>query len=87
MERNVKYLLLTKTDVLKTSIFLQRKFEKCANFEEQNGTSSKVYSRERLYWYYCLHHSYVYKTVSQISFKLFCSGDKRLLSEFLPKLG
>ena len=27
MERNVKHLLLRKTDVLKTSIFLERKFE------------------------------------------------------------
>ena len=27
MERNVKHLLLTKTDVLKTSIFSERKFE------------------------------------------------------------
>ena len=29
----------------------------------------------------------VCKTVSQISFKLFCLGDKRLLSEFLWKWG
>ena len=27
MERNVKHSLLRKTDVLKTSIFLERKFE------------------------------------------------------------
>ena len=27
----------------------------------------------------------IFKTVSQISFKLFCSGDKRLLSEFFQK--
>ena len=27
MERNVKHLLLRKIDVLKTSIFLERKFE------------------------------------------------------------
>ena len=40
---------------------------------------------ERLYWHYRLQLSFVYKTVSQISFKLFCSGDKRLLSEFLRK--
>ena len=29
--------------------------------------------------------SAVYKTVSQISFNLFCPGDKRLLSEFQRK--
>ena len=47
----------------------------------------KVYSGERLYWHYRLQLSFVYKTMSQISFKLFCSGDKRLLSEFLRKWG
>ena len=29
----------------------------------------------------------IFKTLSQISFKLFCSGDKRLLSEFFQKWG
>ena len=27
MERNVKHLLLRKTDILKTSMFLEKKFE------------------------------------------------------------
>ena len=36
MERNVKRLLLRKTDVLKTFIFQERK--KYTNFEEQKGT-------------------------------------------------
>ena len=31
--------------------------------------------------------SFIYKTMSQISFNLFCSGNKRLLSEFLRKWG
>ena len=35
MEMNVKHLLLTKTDILKTSIFSNKK---CTNFEEQKGT-------------------------------------------------
>ena len=35
---NAKHLLVRKTDVLKTSIFLNRKFEKCTSFEEQNST-------------------------------------------------
>ena len=47
----------------------------------------KVYSRKRSFRYYCLQLSFVYKTVSQISFNLFCSGDKRLLSEFFRKWG
>ena len=33
MERNVKHLLLRKTDVLKTSIFSEN-MKKCTNFEE-----------------------------------------------------
>ena len=37
-------------------------------------------------WHYCLKLSFVYKTISQICFNLLCcSGDKRLLSEFLNK--
>ena len=49
--------------------------------------SKKVQSifGKRSFWYYYLQLSFVYKTVSQISFKLFCLGDKRLLSEFLRK--
>ena len=46
--------------------------KKCPNLEEQKGTS---YIRGNVYT------SFVYKTMSQISFKLFCSRDKRLLSE------
>ena len=68
MERNVKHLLLRKTDVLKTSIFSE-----CTNFEEQKG--ARYIRRKRLYWHYRLQLSFVYKTMSQISFKLFCSGD------------
>ena len=45
----------------------------------------KVYSGKRLFWHYYLQLSFIYKTLSQISFKLFCSGDKRLLSEFIRK--
>ena len=36
-------------------------------------------------WHYFLQLSFVYKTMSQISFSFFCLGDKRLLSEFLWK--
>ena len=84
MEKNVKYLLLRKTDVLKTSIFTERKFEEIHNFEEQKSTY-KVYLGKRLYRHYRLQLSFIYKTMSQISFKLFCSGDKRLSSAFLRK--
>ena len=82
---NVKHLLLRKTEVLKTSIFLQRKFEKYTKFEEQKSTS---YIRGNVYIgitvFSCLSSK---KTVSQISFRLFFWGDKRLLSELLRKLG
>ena len=47
----------------------------------------KVYSGKRLFWHYCLQVSFIYKTMSQISFNLFCSRDKRLLSEFLRSWG
>ena len=50
------------------------------------GKRCKVYLGQLL-WHYKLQVSFVYKTVSQISFKLFCSEDKRLLSEFLRKWG
>ena len=47
----------------------------------------KLYSGKPLFWHYYLQLSFVYKTVSQISFKLLCLIDRRLLSEFLRKLG
>ena len=46
----------------------------------------KVYSGNYI-WRYYLQLFFVYKTVSELSFKLFCLGDKRLLSEFLIKWG
>ena len=47
----------------------------------------KVYSGKSIFWHYYLQLSFVYKTMSQISFKLFCSEDKRFLAEFLRKWG
>ena len=52
--------------------------KKYTNFEEQKSTN---YIRGNLQL------SFTYKTVSQISFKWFCSEDKRLLSKFLRKGG
>ena len=40
-----------------------------------------------LFWHYYLQLSFVYKYMSQISCKLFRSGHKRLLTEFLRKWG
>ena len=85
MERNVKHLLLRKTDVPQSSIFLERKFEEM--HELWRAKRYKVCSGERLYWYYRLQLSFFHKTVSQISFKWFYSGYKMLLSEFLRKWG
>ena len=59
--------------------------KKCTNFEEQKGT--KYIRGEQLCWHNSLQISFAFKSVSQISFKLFCSGDKMLLSEFLWKWG
>ena len=52
MERNVKYLLLKKTDFLKTSIFSERNLKKCTIFKEQKGTTY-IWGK-RLYWHYRL---------------------------------
>ena len=57
--------------------------KKCTSFEEQKGTR---YIWENVYFdifFSCL----LSTKLSQISFELFCSGDKRLLSEFLWKWG
>ena len=61
------------------------------NFEEMHqlwkAKRYKVYSEKHLFWDYSLYLSLVYKTVSQTSFHLFCSGHKRVLSEFPRKIG
>ena len=78
-----KHLLLRKTDILKT--YRKRKFEEM--HELWRAKKYKVFSGKRLIWHYYLQLSFVYKSMSQISYKLFFSGDKRLLSEFLRKWG
>ena len=42
---------------------------------------------ETFFWKYRLQLPFLCKILSQISFNLFCLGDKRLLSEFLRKWG
>ena len=80
--------LFRKTDLLKTcrkSKYLGKKIWRNAlawKSKKLQGIFGKTFI-----WHYYLQLSFVYKTVSQISFKLFCSGDKRLLSEFLRKWG
>ena len=79
-----KHLLLRKTDVLKTcpkSKFLGKKILRNA----LSLKSKKVQDifRKTLFWHYYLQLSFVCKTVSQISFKLFCSVDKRLFHSSL----
>ena len=86
-QRNIKHLLLRKTDFLKTcrkSKFLGMKIWR--NARALKSKRYKVYWGKRLFYHYCLQLPFVYKTVSQISFNLFCSGNKRLLSEFLRKM-
>ena len=83
-----KHLLLKKSDVLKTcwkNKFLGKKI-----WRKSLALKSKMVQGifgKTLFWHYYLQLSFFYKTLSQISFKLFCSGDKRLLSEFLKKWG
>ena len=86
--RNVKNLLLRKTDVLKTcrkSKFFGKKIWRNALAFKSKKVQDN--SGKRLFWHYYLQLSFVYKIMFQISFNLFCSGDKRLLSEFLRKWG
>ena len=83
-----KHLLLRETDVLKIcrkSKFLGKKIWRNALALKSKKVQGN--SGIRLFWHYYLQLSFVYKTMFQISFKLFCSGDKRLLSEFLRKWG
>ena len=78
-----KHLLLRKTDVLKTcqksKIWRNALALKC---QKVQGIFGKL-----LFWHYYLQLSFVYKIVSHISFKLFCLGDKKLLSDFLTVWG
>ena len=59
--------------------------KKCTSFEEQKGAKSIRGTGKHLLWHYRYQLFFVYKSVSQISFNLFCSGYKKLLSEFLRK--
>ena len=63
--------------------FSERKFKEMHQL--WRAKRYKVYSGKRLFWHYRLQLSFVYKTLSQISFNLLCSRDKRLLLEFLRK--
>ena len=65
--------------------FSKRKFEEIHQLWRTK--KFKVYLGKRLFWHYYLQLFFVYKTVSQISFKSFCLGGERLLSEFLRKWG
>ena len=75
---------LTFSKLARKVNFLERKFEKFHYL--WRATRYKVYSRKCLFWH-CLQLSFAYKTLSQISFNLFCSGDNRFLSELLRKSG
>ena len=55
--------------------FLERKFEQM--HQPWRTKRIKVHSGKHLFWHYCLQLSFVYKTVSQIYFNLFCSRHKR----------
>ena len=61
---------------------LEKNLKKYTSFEEQKlqGILGNFFGE------FCLQLSFIYKTMFQ-NFNLFCSGDKRLLSEFLRKLG
>ena len=85
INRYVKHLLLRKTGILKTSILLERRFEEMHQI--WRAKKHKVYWGKRLFCHYPLQLSFMYTIVSEISFNLFWSGDKRLLSESLRRWG
>ena len=58
--------------------------KKCTNFEEQKGTR---YIRGNVYIGIIVFSCLSSTNICLRSLKLFCSGDKRLLSEFLQKWG
>ena len=71
-----KHLLFKKIDTLKTcrkSKFLRKKIWR--NVLALKSTKVQVYSGKRLFWYCYLQLSFVYKTLSHISFKLFFVGE------------
>ena len=72
---------LTFSKLVRKVNFLERKFEEMHKL--WRAKRYKVYSGKCLFWHYCLQVSFIYKSVSQVSLNLFCSGDKRLLSETL----
>ena len=85
INRPVKHLLYYYEKLTFSTILSERKFEEMHYLWRAKWY--KVYSWKRLFWHYRLQLSFVYKTVSQISFTFFWSGDRRLLSEFLRQWG
>ena len=85
-----RQLLLRKIDVLKTcrkGKFLGKKTWR-NTLALKSKTVQHIFGKTFiLALLSSIHYYFVYQTVSQISFKLFCSGNKRLLSEFLRKWG
>ena len=85
INRPVKHLLYYYEKLTFSTILSERKFEEMHYLWRAKWY--KVYSWKRLFWHYRLQLSFVYKTVSQISFTFFWSGDRRLLSEFFRQWG
>ena len=81
-----KHLLLRKTDVPKTCRkrkFLEKKTSR--NAMALKSKKVQVIFGETLNFEIIIFSCLSSTKVSQISFKFFCSGDKRLSSEFLRK--
>ena len=77
---------IDQTDVLKTCQkikFLGKKIWRNA-LALKSKTVQGIFGK-RLFWHYFLQLSFFYKSVSQNFLNLFCSGDKRILSQFLGK--
>ena len=71
---------MSNIDYWEKNISQKENLKKCSSFKEQKGTR---YIQQNVYFVkccYCLQLSFVHKSMSQISFNLFCMGDRAAVS-------
>ena len=61
------------------------RFSRLEHLEKCRAARYKLYLGKCLFWRYCLQLSFIYRIVSRIFLYLFCSGDKRISSDFMRK--
>ena len=71
---------MSNIDYWEKNISQKENLKKCSSFKEQKGTR---YIQQNVYFVkccYCLQLSFVHKSMSQISFNLFCMRDRAAVS-------